>query len=340
MSQGGPRSGRLGPEFTPGHMAVLSATLSNLKACSPCRRLPVGSESSSKLGGVCDSSGSRWEVKVWEWVRSLERVRKAGKSLGQAGKQAGRSMQGEVDRQAQPAGELGALSNTVLCWPDKRGRHLFRRKRGQGSRVRDGYKQGTQEGVPALLASLSGLWRLHRSVEADRRDWAPKAQVSVRGFLPRELGLLPFSLWVTVEYSYGWAPEAQTRLWAQGFAATGRVCVGTPRGIRSLSGDPGNACSEPGLPPSLSLCWPVTSSVPVAPEPSCLCIGSLTSRSAPPSRSRLTSIVRKAPFILQRNKCLSLCLNTFLPGLLYVFIFRKVSKNLLVLTAAKIYLGE
>lgn len=211
------------------------------------------------------------------------------------------------------------------------------RGRGSGTVINKEPKKGS-----LLSWHLSvGLWRLHRSVEADRRDWAPKAQVSVRGFLPRELGLLPFSLWVTVEYnSYGWAPVAQTRLWAQGFAATGRVCVGTPRGIHSLSGDPGNACSEPGLPPSLSLCWPVTRSVPVAPEPSCLCIGSLTSRSAPPSRSRLTSIVRKAPFILQRNKCLSLSLNTFLPGLLYVFIFRKVSKNLLVLIAAKIYLGE
>lgn len=34
MSQAGLRRGRLGPGFTPGHMAVLSAKLSNLKASS------------------------------------------------------------------------------------------------------------------------------------------------------------------------------------------------------------------------------------------------------------------------------------------------------------------
>lgn len=54
-------------------------------------------------------------------VGEATRESEKGRREPGAGRKAGRSMQGEVDRQAQPARELGALSNSVLCWPDKLG---------------------------------------------------------------------------------------------------------------------------------------------------------------------------------------------------------------------------
>lgn len=54
-------------------------------------------------------------------VGEVARESEEGRREPGAGRKAGRSMQGEVDRQAQPARELGALSNSVLCWPDKLG---------------------------------------------------------------------------------------------------------------------------------------------------------------------------------------------------------------------------
>lgn len=56
MSQAGPRRGRLGPGFTPGHMTFLTAVSHTVTFKG---LLPVGSESSFKLGRVCDSSVSR-----------------------------------------------------------------------------------------------------------------------------------------------------------------------------------------------------------------------------------------------------------------------------------------
>lgn len=54
-------------------------------------------------------------MKVWEWVRSPGRVRKADESLGQAGRQGEVCREKWTDRPSQ----LDALSNSVLCWPDE-----------------------------------------------------------------------------------------------------------------------------------------------------------------------------------------------------------------------------